>query len=337
MKPLTYILTIALILSFAELSLAQRGRRRPPRPDAAAAPADSPRGDESAEITPAEFDESLATGTPPALWEIDANRRDEELRGLLRSSSIAPSVPAKVIRYATWLLAHYDTDGNGKLSGSEWMKMPASPQSIDLNGDSVIAFDELVRHIAVYGDRRTIHNPNPAPILSVSPVVTNSLHLFRPVDLPSFAALTPKPNEPAVAAANDVTEKELDKPDAAISPEEAAAGRQVPQEKKFYRTPEELRGLPAWFILNDHDGDGQLTMIEFSPSLSPASIALFGRLDKNNDGILTADEVRGRQSTAAPEHAPVTPAKEEAIPPEVNENKPDAEKPTEKTEEEPAQ
>ena len=53
-----------------------------------------------------------------------------------------------------------------------------------------------------------------------------------------------------------------------------------------------MMDVPIWFLARDVNGDGQLTLLEFSPNLSPATIAQFGKLDSDADGLITADEVR---------------------------------------------
>lgn len=57
-------------------------------------------------------------------------------------------------------------------------------------------------------------------------------------------------------------------------------------------------GLPDWFLGGDADGDGQVSMAEFSTVWDDAKIAAFAQYDLNNDGVITAREclkaLRGR-------------------------------------------
>jgi len=67
-----------------------------------------------------------------------------------------------------------------------------------------------------------------------------------------------------------------------------------PVAKKSYRTtpPTELlpKGVPDFFLRNDADADGQISMAEYATSWNDQIAAEFQRLDLNGDGILTAAE-----------------------------------------------
>lgn len=69
----------------------------------------------------------------------------------------------------------------------------------------------------------------------------------------------------------------------------ANAGRKLPE------------GLPGFFADKDANGDGQLTMAEFSDDWNDDVIASFFSSDFNRDGIITADEaLRAVEDGAAP-------------------------------------
>lgn len=65
-------------------------------------------------------------------------------------------------------------------------------------------------------------------------------------------------------------------------------------DKKSYRfrTPHERLppGLPIWFIENDVNGDGQLSLKEYASPVNSAKLAKFEQLDLNHDGLLVAKE-----------------------------------------------
>ncbi len=60
---------------------------------------------------------------------------------------------------------------------------------------------------------------------------------------------------------------------------------------RFLTAHERLpKGLPDWFLEKDVDGDGQITMAEFTTNWTPDKVAEFARYDLNHDGIITAAE-----------------------------------------------
>ena len=235
-------------------------------------------------------DTTLGIGTVPALWELKQPwTGNDELPSLSESDTIAPPVPAKVVRYAIHLLAQYDANGDGILQREEWANLPGSPQAIDIDGDGNIGMDELVRYLAVYGANRTIHRPNPVETFYQPRVVSSQFQLFRPLTAPPVS-VSPTPTAEGTEApvAADMLEEHLED----TTYEDIVADLWAPATKRYYTSPEALRGVPRWFLTLDRDGDGQVSLAEFAPNMSPASLALFGRLDKNGDGFITPDEVR---------------------------------------------
>ena len=48
--------------------------------------------------------------------------------------------------------------------------------------------------------------------------------------------------------------------------------------------------VQAWFDDNDVDGDGQVTMSEFSPTITEVEAARFAEIDANGDGVILPAE-----------------------------------------------
>ena len=71
--------------------------------------------------------------------------------------------------------------------------------------------------------------------------------------------------------------------------------RQIPANRPYHVPLSSLRGVPAWFIILDKNGDGQISLSEFAPTLAPARVRLFNQLDKNGNGLIEAHEVRSPQ------------------------------------------
>ena len=208
-------------------------------------------------------------------------------------NNLTSTVPAKVVRYAATFMQRYDQNGDGILQQEEWEKIPGHPQSIDINGDRQITMEELVWYFAQYGRSRTIHRSVTVDLKEPYKFDPANLKLLKPVLQPPAAP--PIPNTESQEQIGDRTEdliKSNDQPIDDATYEKMVADRQIPVEKPFYTSPENLRGVPAWFILLDKNGDGQISLSEFAPTFSPAAVALFKQLDKNGNGFIEPDEVR---------------------------------------------
>jgi len=60
---------------------------------------------------------------------------------------------------------------------------------------------------------------------------------------------------------------------------------------RFRTATERLpKGLPDWFAEKDADGDGQVSMSEFSSKWSDSTVEEFRRHDRNDDGVITPKE-----------------------------------------------
>lgn len=74
----------------------------------------------------------------------------------------------------------------------------------------------------------------------------------------------------------------------------SASSDSAPKAGKTYRilSPTERlpEGLPDWFARNDANGDGQISMSEFTREWTAAKAAEFARYDLNGDGVITAQE-----------------------------------------------
>jgi Ca2+-binding EF-hand superfamily protein len=218
----------------------------------------------------------------------------DDILPIMDRDSIAPTVPGKIIRYAAHFMQRYDRNADEILQREEWNSISGSPQAIDLDGDGQITLPELVRYFALYGQTRTIHRSVTVDLAEPYKFDPSKLKLLKPVlQQPAAPPIESAKDQPPTAA--DLTEETMKLDDQIIDNatyEEVLTNRQIPAERRYYTPPETLRGLPAWFYIRDKDGDGQVSLLEFAPSLSPASLALFGQLDKNGDGFLQPEEVR---------------------------------------------
>jgi hypothetical protein len=181
----------------------------------------------------------------------------------------AEPVPMKVLRYARYLVAQYDRDGDGRLSPEEWSRMQGDPRAADLDGDGYLTVEELAAYLAEYGARRRIR---------LMPATVDGA-----LRLPSLLPADDARRGPVLAPpdASQAASEELE----TLAEAESASSRRfvVPAT----RLPQ---GLPGWFRERDLNGDGQVTLAEFAPTGSPAAIEQFRAYDHNGDGVITARE-----------------------------------------------
>ena len=210
-----------------------------------------------------------------------------------RRDNLAATAPAKVVRYAAAMIQRYDKNGDGVLQREEWETMPGNPQAIDIDGNGEITQSELVWHLAQYGRTRTIHRTVVVNLAEPYKFDPANLRLFSPV-LPRTALVTVS-NAETQSQEGDMTDDLLKSSEQPIDDDiyqKMLEDRQIPASRPYHVLPEKLKGVPAWFILRDKDGDGQISLKEFAPTLSPAAVNLFKRLDKNGNGFIEPDEAR---------------------------------------------
>lgn len=207
--------------------------------------------------------------------------------------TLAEDAPLKLRRFVRYFFLKNDTNGDGVLQENELTQYPGL-QTIDLNGDFNIQPPELLFYLARYAKHRTIFNPEP-------PIAASQQHKVDPSKGIKIHPLSAKVKEaPAPAASKklaDLTESEFtsmiskttvnnDQIDSLLN-QAASSGK-----REYAVSPEQLAGIPGWFILKDKNGDGQLSLYEFAVPLTTNSIAFFGRLDLNADGLITPEELR---------------------------------------------
>ncbi|MBI3836465.1 MAG: hypothetical protein HY288_00850 [Planctomycetia bacterium] len=174
------------------------------------------------------------------------------------------AVTAKLLRYAQYIVRQYDTNKTGQLESDEWRSMRGQPELADLNHDGVITVEEFAQYCANYGAGRAIR-------LSTLPgdVATHD----RSQDS------SPRGDDPRSSDANGTGNSE---------PSQLSEKPDRRRDTKYFASLPS--GVPQWFIQRDADGDGQLTLSEYSPKLLKSEIDDFNRYDSNRDGILTVQE-----------------------------------------------
>lgn len=212
----------------------------------------------------------------PASGEEKAGSLQSPLRAIreglgqeVAAGTITP--PPKILRYSDKLFLRYDADANHELKFEEWSLMHGTPELADSNHDGRITPAELLERIAAYGLPRAMR-----------------LKPLLPADENASPDLVAAGDAPA--GNSTVEENAAAPPTTARTPV-----------RPFFVDPSRLpAGLNHWFVDNDADGDGQISLAEFSATLSEAEVARFRARDSDGDGLITPQEfLHGDQPTAA--------------------------------------
>ncbi len=183
----------------------------------------------------------------------------DEFRGLSTSSSGsdgASGAPltekAKLDDYAKSLMKRYDKDNNGVLSAEEYSQMSSMHRGADADGDNVITHEELAAKLANFGSGGGAAQSSP----------------------PSAE----RPRDERAASPSST---------ASSSGKSYGSTRGYRPRSASERLP---KGLPDWFVRNDADGDGQISMAEFAVSWTDDKLEEFTEHDRNGDGLITPRE-----------------------------------------------
>jgi hypothetical protein len=217
-------------------------------------------------------------------------------------------VPGKILRYVDALIRKHDSEGDGVLSEQEWRGAAGNPQAADIDHDGIITPEELIERIAVYSRHRSLRLVRPTVN---EPLAKTPVEGTTGVDASIDPMHRPDGGQGLAGSEHD--------PSGETSDADIERARELARRsRKFYIPRDRLpAGTPNWFIDRDADGDGQITMREFSAKWSPEVAAEFASYDRNGDGVVTAAEsaAGGNKTTtesataldAASRRAPVQP------------------------------
>lgn len=167
--------------------------------------------------------------------------------------------PARFRTFAESLIRQNDKNGNGMLEREEWATMRSEHQAADANKDGVITVEELAASLQAYsagggggwGSRGDRGGDRGN----------------------SFGGGGDRGGWGSRASGGD---------------------SKTALAKKSYRVSSPVerlpKGLPDFFLRNDTDSDGQISMAEYAATWNDQIAAEFAKLDANGDGILTPDE-----------------------------------------------
>jgi Ca2+-binding EF-hand superfamily protein len=187
------------------------------------------------------------------------------------------AIDSRVRNYAAALLRKYDKNHNGQLDREEWSELSGDWKSADLNGDGIITLDELTAWL-MNRSRSRSQSSSPTSSSSSTAATTSSTAATTSGTAATTSGTT---TTPATAAGGTTT-----------APATAAGPTNVLRRSYHFLSPSERlpSGLPEWFRRKDVNGDGQVTMAEFSDTWNDAVAAEFAKYDLNGDGVITAQE-----------------------------------------------
>jgi Ca2+-binding EF-hand superfamily protein len=201
----------------------------------------------------------------PPLWA-----KAEGILAVAKSTHTQPPA-SKIVRYAQRLISRYDADGSGSLTVNEWATLQGQPALIDHDQNGQITHAEMILHINEYARTRSLGRSSPSSYDHTAPS-NQSAETLNQQD--TTANKTGDSNiDPATQPANNHSQAPF-----------------------YVPTKSRLGNLPGWFSQRDLNGDGQLSLNEFSPTHSSESVKTFQKLDANRDGLVTPQEsVRPKQ------------------------------------------
>lgn len=213
------------------------------------------------------------------------------------------SISTKVHRYAAKVIERYDEDGDGVLSSEEWRQMRGTPRLADLNGDGRITATEMAARVASYAQRRSIRlmpgqykdSPGAGPIGESEPLALSggdaNVTASDNTNLSVGADAPDRPMSPMTEFAAQEPSKD----------QEAAELEAARRSRQFFVPKERLpQAASAWYLKNDANGDGQITMAEFSTTWSRAEAIEFARYDADGNGVITAREFQRNSQAKQP-------------------------------------
>jgi Ca2+-binding EF-hand superfamily protein len=178
------------------------------------------------------------------------------------------------------MLNQYDQNKNGVLEREEWSKMRNEPEKGDKDGDGKITLDELTERLGGWRAQRASGDSASNSSTTSGPGASG----FGGGDFGggrggfggrgSFGRRSFEPLRPTTGSGGQ--------PYRFLTPAE--------------RMPE---GLPSEFTTKDRDGDGQLSMAEFSTTWNESTLSSFNRWDLNGDGFVTAAECLAAENRSA--------------------------------------
>lgn len=192
--------------------------------------------------------------------------------------------------YAVKLVKQYDKNNDNMLQPEERKELRGPAADSDLNHDGTITIDELVAHLS---------NPSPTTATAASGTdsptngTSNSSGSSGDRDRGGYGYRRRDGDSGSDRGKSDADKALAGRVFTGTAGGSAASTKEGDKRRtyRFTRPADRLPAtLPSWFKSRDTNGDGQVSMSEYSRSWSTSSVSEFRRYDQNDDGIITAKE-----------------------------------------------
>jgi EF hand domain-containing protein len=195
--------------------------------------------------------------------------------------------------WATRLVKEHDKNSDMILQPEEQGFLGSSAAAQDLDHDGKITIDELVMYRS--GGSSATSSPAPAAGTSSTPATDSGQGSDRDRDRSRFGY----GRRDGESSGDNRPKSDSDPMSKRVFTGTAGGIGSTTKEGdkrhsyRFTRGSDKLpTGLPSWFKSRDTNGDGQVSMSEYSRSWSSSTAAEFRRLDRNDDGVVTAKEAK---------------------------------------------
>jgi hypothetical protein len=222
----------------------------------------------------------------------DNNRRSEPVAASVSSPTTTSSTSApgsaggndRIRRIAQAMLSRYDENKDGILQKEEWSKMSNEPEKGDKNGDGQITLDEMSERLGEWRPGSSSSSSSaPASSAATAQVSPGTASTGGREGFGGGGGFRGRGGRGGFGGREGPS---------APRPTATASG----QAHRFLTPRERLpEDLPSFFT-SDRDGDGQVSMAEFTSSWDDAKLAEFNRWDLNRDGMITPAE--GQRASA---------------------------------------
>lgn len=181
--------------------------------------------------------------------------------------------------------------------------MQGHPELIDSDRNGVITREEFEAYVTGFASKRQLRVVFPESTVAEEPPLLQPKSLASQLPPPKPTGDSPQATAPATGSApgtpaSPAPGTPADATAAAGTPAEVQPPKPVARRRdtKFFVPTGRLpAGLPAWFYTQDKDGDGQITLAEYSNEVTASSLAEFKKFDRDGDGVVTTDEALGRK------------------------------------------